>query len=974
MNVKLRVLSAGVLFFMGGQIFAQTKNDTIPKKESIDAPKETKIEEVVILGYNNKRLLKDNNGAVTTVTPELIENRPNINALASIQGQAAGLQISFNSGSPGSNKITALIRGAGSISGSNSPLYVVDGVPVSETYFRSINPDDIASSSILKDAAATSIYGNRGSNGVIIITTKGGRYNSALKVGYSANVGVSELQKHRYNIAGSSETLKLEREFDTGTGAGLTDEEIAAFPNTRWDKIFFRKGFTQNHSLTLQGGGENLSNFTSFNYLDQDGIVANTGFKRMSVRTNLQGKSKNDRFNFSTNIALTFSRRNQLEQETRTDINANVLQNPLQGLLSSLPYLDPNVYVSGQQLFDEFGAPSFQIVPYMLMDYLNPRNIPSRFDELRLVASAMAKYKFTENLSAQFTSGADYSNENRLFARAPWSYLAIISRPANVEFGGIEQRSDTKDLALTNVLKVTYEKTFAEKHHVEVSAFTEYLKYHRITSSFTQNGLDPKTWVVGAGTGWPAFTPNPSPGLYRPTIAAAKNDAGLFSYFGTLNYDYGSKYGISGSIRRDAAYKFAENNKWGTFWSVGARWNIEQEEFMKSSSFGLLKLRASYGTQGNQNILAAAAGFNPIYLGASLVRALTSTAGSGYGLNPQLSTTIANEDLRWEVQKQANIGLDFDYKNGLISGTVDVYDKRTNDLYSISPLSAVTGQYQINGNIGDMYNRGVELSLRSNVINKQDLKLAVFANGAYNKNRVTKLAPGNTIPTNPFLTTNNTNTLYGRTAEGHMLGEYFLVPYLGANPTDGTAQFLDRNGNITSTPTNDDRRWTGKSFLPVYQGGFGLNANYKGLFLDVLFTYAAKVWRSDFDLDGLSNPSNLGIFPITSDLLNAWTPTNTNTDVPSLTDITGADFASDFSDRFLKDASYIRLRNITLGYNFGKDMLKGTPISQLRIYIQAENFVTWTKWRGFDVEGGVSSNQGGFPTPRATTIGVDVQF
>lgn len=967
MNVKIRVLSAGVLFFIGHAVSAQkVKNDTVSK--------ENKIDEVVILGYNNKRLLKNSNVAVTTITPEMIENRPNINALASIQGQAAGLQISFNSGSPGSNKITALIRGVGSIAGSNSPLYVIDGIPVSETYFRSINPDDIASSSILKDAAATSIYGNRGSNGVIIITTKSGKYDSQLKVGYTSNVGLSILQKHKYNIAGSPETLRLEKDNNAGLGSTLSDEQIANYPTTQWDKIFFRKGFTQSHSLTLHGGGKNLSNFTSFNYLDQEGIVRNTDFKRMSVRTNFQGKSNNDKFNFSSNIALTFSRRNQLEQETRADINVNVLQNPLQGLLTSLPYIDPNKYVNGQQLFNQFGAPSFQIVPYMLMDYLNTGNIPSRFDELRLIANAMGRYKFTENISAQLTTGVDYSNESRLFARAPWSYLAIISRPANVEFGGFETRSDTKDLALTNVFKLTYEKTFAEKHHLEVSAFTEYLKYHRTNSTLTQNGLDPKTWKFGAGTGWVGYIPTPSPGLYRATVAGSKNDAGLFSYFAVLNYDYSSKYGVSGSIRRDAAYKFAGDNKWGTFWSAGARWNIEQEEFMKSTSFSLLKLRASYGTQGNQNIVAAAAGFNPIYLGASLVRSLTSTTGTGYGLNPQLSTTIANENLTWEVQKQANLGLDFDFKNGIISGSVDVYNKETKDLYSVQPLSAVTGQYVINGNVGDMYNRGVELSLRSNIMNREDIKLSIFANGSYNKNKVTKLSIGSTIPTNPFLTTNNTNTLYGRTAEGHMLGEYFIVPYLGANPTDGKAQFLDKNGNITSTPTDDDRRWTGKSFLPVYQGGFGLNSSYKGFFLDVLFTYAAKVWRSDFDLENLTSPSNVGVFPVASDILNAWTPTNTNTDVPIITDITGADNAGTFSDRFLKDASYIRLRNVTFGYNFGKDLLKGSSISQLRLYVQAENFFTWTKWRGFDVEGGVSSNQGGFPTPRVATIGIDVQF
>ena len=964
MNVKLKVLSVGTLFFLGGSLLAQQKNDTITEKG---------IEEIVILGYNNKRLVKNNNSSVVTVTPEMIENRPNINALSSIQGQAPGLQISFNSGSPGSNKITALIRGVASIAGSTAPLYVVDGIPVSETFFRSINPDDIAGSSVLKDAEAAAIFGNRGANGVIIITTKTGRYNSALKVGYSSNIGVTMLQKHRYNIANSPETLRLEKQNNTGLGVTLSDAQIDNYPTTDWEKIFFRQGFTQNHSLTIQGGGSNISNYTSFNYLDQEGIVKNTNFKRMSVRNNFQGKSKNDKFAFSSNLALTFSRRNQLEQETRTDINANVLQNPLQGLLTSLPYIDPNVYVSGQQLFTDFGAPSFQIIPYMLMDYLNPGNIPNRFDELRLLGNTIGTYKFTDNFSAQITTGVDYSQESRVFARAPWSYLAVSSRQPGVEFGGIEQRSNVRDFSFNNVVKLTYEKTFAEKHDVTVSAYTEYLKYHRSSDSYTQNGLDPKTWVFAAGTGYVPFNVA-TPTLYRPSIAANKNDAGLFSYFATASYDYDGKYGVSGSIRRDASYKFIDDNKWGTFWSVGARWNIDQEEFLKSGVFTLLKLRGSYGVQGNQNILAAAAGTNPIYLGANLVRSLTSTVGSGYGNNPQLSTTIAKEDLQWEVLNQANVGLDFDIKNGLVSGSVDVYNKKTEKLYSVQPLSAITGQYTINGNIGDMYNRGIELSLRSNIFNKKDFKVTVFANGAYNKNRVTKLAQGTIYPNNPFLTTNNTSTLYGTTAEGHMIGEYFMVPYLGANPTTGLAQFLDRNGNVTTTPTNDDRQWTGKSYIPVYQGGFGANASLKGFFVDVLFTYAAKVWRSDFDLSSLSSPSNIGVFPITRDLLNAWTPTNTNTDVPIVTDVTGYTNSSTFSDRFLKDASFVRLRNVTLGYNFGKDMLGSTPISQLRIYAQLENFFTFTKYRGFDVEGGNGSNQGGFPTPRVATMGLEVQF
>lgn len=973
MNVKLRVLSAGALFFIGQAVSAQkTKKDTITDIKQ--------IEEVVVLGYNNKRLFKESNVSATIVTPELIENRPNINALQSLQGQAPGLYIASSSGSPGSNRFAAQIRGIGSLVGYTNPLYVVDGVPVSETYWKNLNPDDITSISVLKDAEATSIFGNRGANGVILVTTKSGKYNQKLTFTYSGQTGITILQDHKYNIADARQTLQFEKDNGAGKGASLTQDEINNWAiDTNWKKVFFRAGFSQNHNLSFQGGGENLGMFTSFNYLNQEGIVPNTNFQRFGLRTNINGKTNNDKFTYQINLGLNFSRRNQLDQETRNDIDGNVLQNPLQGLLTSLPYLDKNVYVNGRQLFQQFGSPSFQIVPYMLMDYLSPGNIPNRYDEFRLLANVQGNYKFTPELNLTVQAGTDYTNEFRNFARAPWSYLAVASQGAQ-EFGGIENQINVKDLNFNLNLKLNYHKTFGDVHSIDASIYSEYLRYFRTQNSLQQTGLDPKTWEFGSGTGWIAFN-TATPTQYLPQITASKSLAGLYAYFGTFSYDYDKRFGISGTIRRDASYKFLADNKWGTFWSVGGRWTLSSEDFMKESIFTLLKLRASYGTQGNQNIIdptrnQQSTGLNPIYLGSQVNRDLGSTTGTGYGLLPTYNITIGNPNAKWETINQANVGVDFDVKNGLLSGALDLYNKKTEDMFNVLPVSGVTGQYTINGNFGDMVNKGIELSLRSNVIKKTKFGVTLFANASFNHNEILTMPVGNANPANPFLSGINSTAIASNSdiinAEHHLAYEYFLVPYIGVNNENGKLQFLDRNGNVTENPTNNDRRFTDKSYLPKYQGGFGANIQFSNFYLDTYFTFTAKVWRMDSDLESLSDPNNVGVFPITTDLLNAWTPNN-NSNYPGL-DAASVTLGNTFSDRFLRDSSYIRLRNISFGYNVSKELLKNVGLTNFKVFVQGENLVTWSKWRGFDAESSSTSTYGGYPTPRIITFGIEAQF
>ena len=943
-----------------------------------------KLEEVVIDGYRTTKKTRSS-VAQSTVTAKSIEGRPNANFIQSLQAQVPGLYISQSSGSPGTNKIQSLIRGVSSLSGNTEPLFVIDGIASSQSVFRGINPNDIESATVLKDAAATAIYGNRGASGVIVIKTKGGKYDSKLSVRYSGTTGFTSLQDNDYNVTNTKQILTLERDYAIGGGLGttggatggpMTDAEIAAYPiNTHWKDYFFRTGITKTHDLSFSGGTAKTTNFTSFGYYEQDGIVPNTDFKRMSVRSNFTGKSNNDRFTYSTNIFASFSKRHQLDQETRTDINSNVLQNPLQGILSSLPYLDPNSYVNGQQLFDEFGAPSFQITPFMLLDYLAPGNIPREYQETKVLLSLSGSYNLTKHLTYSMTTGIDYTEQFRDNARAPQSYLAIVATPAGALFGGSETQTNSRDVTLDVLNKLNYKIIIKDKHTFEANAFWQYVKNHQKGYSYAQSGLDPRTWAFGAGTGYIPFSTS-TPTLYRPTISASKVDAGLLSYFGTVDYDYNSKYGVAATIRRDASYRFSDQSRWGTFYSVSARWNIDKEKFMENTIFDELKLRASYGTTGNQFIAGGGNGTNPNLLSPNLIRDTNSTSnayGGGTGLGVSI---IANSAIKWETTAQTDLGLDFGLWNSRLSGSLDFYRKVTTDLFDDISTSAVTSLWSIKGNNGAILNQGIELALKYDVFKKGDFKLDFFVNGAFNRGTyLTTLSDNQPEP--------NGN---GIRRVGGTLYEYYVVPYLGVNnagftdasgiaqPADGNLLFLDINGNVTETATDADRRATEKSALPKYQGGFGFNASYKGFFVNTQFSFAKDVWRFDFDLTNLSDPTQIGVFPVTSDLLNAWdATTHPNSNIPSLT-ATNLQEGDTFSDRWVTDASYIRLKALTVGYNVPPKFLEKTALSSVRIYSQLENWMTWTKWRGLDPESSGSSNQGGYPAPKTISFGVDVQF
>ena len=954
-NYSIKAKKGDIIEFV--YIGLKTQSVTVGEENTINivmSEDTTILDEVVLEGYRTSSKPKSNI-ASSTVSAKSIESRPNASFIQTLQAQVPGLSITSGSGQPGGNS-QIVLRGLGSINGQVEPLFVIDGMPLNADNFRSINPNDIESVTVLKDAGATSIYGNRGANGVIIVTTKRGSFEQSMTAKYTVTSGFTTLQGNDYRYMNSRQHLQLQKDNNVGRGATLTDEEIAAYEiDTDWLDIFFRTGISQNHVLSLDSGSKNLSSFTSFSYFDQEGILINTGLQRFTFRNNLNGKSNNGKFSYSTNVTANYSQSDEAPNLGTGAVNRNYVL----GASSSARFVSPDEYENGLQLLNLYGADGTLLyTPLMLLD--QSEQFKNRRDEFKLIASASANYKITDEFSVGGNIGADYTHTSINTYESPNQFNALLFLGNGQEFGGFEDFASTRDFAINSNFRVSYNKIIAEKHSIDVSLFTEYYKAHLKAFNFRQRGLDPKVTSPGAGTGYIGFNPA-QPNFYVPTVGATKIDAGLFSYFGQADYDYDSKYGFGLTIRRDASYRFAETNRWGTYWSLSGRWNLDKESFMDGSIFDALKLRASYGTTGNQNILGGS-----IYTGTNLSRTLYDTGQTYAAGNGTFLSQLGNPDLKWETIIQSNIGVDFELLNKSLRGSMDVYSKMTDELYVQTPISSIYGTTILNTNNGKMRNTGVELLLAYDVLRESDFKLTLNFNGSFNRNRVIELKAGEDI--------NNGNTVI---SEDNVLNEWFLIPYAGVNPANGNLLFYDIDGNLTENPDPDtDRRFTGKSAtVPVYQGGFGFDASYKGFFVNTLFSYVADIHRLDFDLSGVQdvNSNNFAQFNVSTDLLNAWTPENTVTSMPAINAVNANTFVSD-SDRYLRDASFLRLRFVTFGYNFTPEILKKTPFTNLRAFAQAENLVTWSKWRGWDAESPRGGDQYQYPTPRIISIGLEVQF
>jgi TonB-linked SusC/RagA family outer membrane protein len=939
-----------------------TQEITVGNQTVIDVKmSNNELETVVIQAYRNTTK-ETSNVASVTIGGDATIDRPNASIIQRLQGQIPGLTVQTTSGQPGANSNIQL-RGPSSINGNTEPLILVDGVPVDEDVFRSFNPNDVESTTVLKDAAGTAIYGNRGANGVIIITTKSGGYDQPLKISYTGTTAFTELIENDYNLYDSRGYLRLERQQNVGLGATLTDAEINAFDiDTNWADTFYRTGLSQSHNISLSSGSKNLTQFTSVGYTKQSGSLVASDLQRFSIRNNITGKSDNGKFRFGTNLYLGYSQNNS-QTEPENNRSNFIYFNSIFGANNGLPYLDPAAY--DPDIF----LPYFQGLAqstYVLLDNITKNT--NRDDETKIIVGANAEYDISNEFTIRYRVGMDLQNVVGIRNAPPDGALPRIRAFfGGFDLEGFQTETYLRDFRFNSTLNLGWKKKFGEgeesekKHTVLANGYVEYVKGHLKQFGYTQNGLDPRTYAPGDGSGF--LTDTGTDDNYVPTVFAGNNETGLFSYFGEFDYDYDTKYGFTGVIRRDASFRFTDDNAWGTFFSLASRWNVHREDFMKDVDFvDQLKVRLSYGETGNDRLGGG-------YYGAlSNTRQLFAT-GNGYNDAQTFvrGGTIANPDLIWETVSTLNFGIDFGLFNNKLRGSIDVYNRETSDLFFNQFISGINGSYSTTANLGDMYNRGIELGLNYDLVRGQkaeDFYASVFANVAYNKNRVTFID----LPDG-----RQDNTGSGSVVEvGHQLNEFFVVPYRGVNPANGNLLFEDINGNLTEAPTNDDRRHTGKSTNPDLQGAFGANIGYKNFFFEAQFTYMAGISRFDSDYASYLDPTSVGTYQVTSDFERAWTPTNRVTDIPALN---ATNLSTGINNgRFLTDSDFVRLRFVQLGYNFPKSLTDNMFLTSGRFYVNAENLLTFSQWRGSDPERPSATASNRYPTPQTISVGLDLNF
>lgn len=956
MNVKLRVLSAGVLFFMGHTVIAQQTSDTL---------KTADIEEVVVQGVRTVTK-KASVAAVQSLKGDVIEDRPQANVMNAVQGQLAGVNVTTSTGQPGA-KPTVIIRGVGTLLGNTDPLYVIDGFPTNADNFRSLNSFDIESFEVLKDASAIAEYGNRASNGVIVIRTKRGAMGAErFGVRYNTQTGISFMQSNRYNYADARELLTLEKMKGIGTGAGMTLDEInAETTNTDWAKYFLKPGILTSHNITLEKSANNFSSYFSGGYLEQAGILDGTSLNRFTFRSNITGRTDNRKFNYYAGLAVGFSKNSDQPSVGTAGVN----QNPILGAFQAAPYISPALYQNSIQLYKLYDSnQTLLYTPLMLIDKL--RTTYRRFNETRIDGNSELSYKLTDHLTVR----------NRLNAQAETQRLyQIIESPNNFNallfsstpgvpsteggnFNGRDGFTNNITFYLNELFQLDYKRKFGE-HTFNITGSADYNFGQFEADSQTQRGLNPLTWVAGAGTGYIADTG--SNDFYGPVASASKVKYNLLSFIGSFDYDFSKKYGVAASLRRDGSSRFFGDRTWGTFWSVGARWNIDEEAFMENVSMvDVLKLRGSYGVIGNQRIYDGSVfagilppGFLDIYTPTN------NTYNNGLGVG----ISFGDPDLHWEPTTTYNVGVDFELLSRKLTGSFDFYNKTTDEMFYDEPTSPVLGTDGIRKNTSiSLENQGFELNLAYNILRRPDANITLKGNGAINQQKVMNVDR----PNGEIKEGTTTQTMIAKNGELPFL--YYQFHYLGVNPANGNLLFEDANGNATENPVDADRKLAKYNHLPKYAGGFGFDSSYKGFYLNSLFTFVAGVQRMDWDLSGNNDPDDIGQFNVSADLLNAWTPTNTGSNIPSLSASNRG--LSESSDRFIVDASYVRLRNVQVGYRIPQTLLNGTFVKDMSIYLQGENLVTWSQWRGFDAESARQSDQLQYPSARMFTLGFDVKF
>ncbi|PRY09945.1 TonB-linked SusC/RagA family outer membrane protein [Pontibacter ummariensis] len=895
------------------------------------------LEEVVVVGYGTIKK-SDLTGAVSTVETEEIQQVATVDVNQALQGKVAGVQITPSSGAPGTGA-KVRIRGIGSF-GASDPLYVVDGYPVGSIDF--LSPNDIASMEVLKDASATAVYGNRGANGVIIVTTKQGKEGKPT-FNFNMYAGIQN-PWNKLDLTNAAEYSELYLEAYTNDGIDVTDPNqfnatnYAILKNaidnnlegTDWQKaITNRNAPIQNYNFSVSGGSENSRYNVSATYFNQEGTVLNTGMEKFLIRAN------NDyTFNsiFKGGWSLNY-----------VNANFNNYQiNQYSGVLPTATVTSP-LTPAWDPVTNNYGEAT------RFSTGFNPLRLANETENLttqqnRVVATVYGEAELTDGLTFRSTFGGDV-NFNKI--REYWPEFVINANERRTQSSLYDERQNGWQWTWSNVLN--YTKDFGE-HRINAmlgqEAQTQFADYVNVTGYNILN--DPTQFYVGAAK-QTAFQ-----------AGSFAEESSLFSVFGRLNYSYQGKYLLTATLRRDASSKFIPENRVGYFPSFSLGWNVVEESFLQDVTWlSNLKLRAGYGVVGNQNILSATST-------SYVVQPQQRYVFGGEPVEGRANTTLRNEDLVWEASTMTNFGVDAGFLNNKLNLSLEYFDKRTRDLLVTVPIPSYIGALAPVANAGDMLNRGFEAALNYRQ-SEGDFRYDLGVNASFIQNEVLNLGGGEAFTAANVDRLGNVTRFkegeefayfYGRKTDGIFNSPEEVASYVYTNPETGETnliqpnaqpgdvKFVDLNGDGM---INDQDRTKLGSAMPDFTYGFNAFMEYKNFDLKIFFQ--GVYGNETVNAMSVFTENPQGIFNSYSSRLDRWTPENPNTDEPRMT-ATDPNVNITFSDRYVEDGSYLRLRNIQLGYTLPESLTSRVGVKGLRVYVSSDNLLTFTKYTGYEPEVG----------------------
>ena len=903
--------------------FIGMQSQELPIKQTMNVilkPDTETLEEVVVLGYGSGKKIGSIVGSVAKVNSEKLSAKPVANAMDALQGQVSGLQVYTSSGEPGSSS-SSYIRGVGSLTADNEPLYVLDGTPVSSSVMVMMNPNDFESVTVLKDASATSIYGSRAANGVIYITTKRGKIGEKAVITASGNYGTARLARRVSNPMNSTELLNYQ--LSHGIIKQETyDKYINSGIDTNWEDYFFKDDApTYQANLSIQGGSNKTMYYVSGSYYFQDGITPRSEYNRYTFRSNLESRPT-DWLRFGANFGATYD-----EQQTSlfTYQGSNNLNGGIFGTILNPTYYNP-YGEDGSKLDVIPGLNRYS--PYYLSD-----KQPSSSNTAQLDGTAFIQLNPIEGLTIRSQFGIEAYDFRQTSKR-------LASHP-NATQGGYTYEAFRRNAKLTITNTAEYNFKIKDIHDFTILIGQEGIKndYQRFGSETTGQS-DDRLSMLEAGTA-------------ATLLGADENDLYTYqflSFFGRINYALNDKYFADFSIRNDASSRFGKDNRNAIFMSGGLMWNMKKESFLEDVNFlSDLKLKASIGTTGNSSI--------GNYDHLTLVGTNLYNAQGGWKIN-----TPGNGDLGWEKQTLANIGIEASFWNKYRI-ELTYYNKKTSNMLMDVPVPYTSGFSSITQNVGSMTNSGVEIAVSLDLLKTKDWFVGFNMNYAYNKNKITELFYGYDEWAMPnYLVSYNVGEPV----------QYYMAEWAGVDPADGQQMWYIPGTDGETTKEYDEERLqqaTGKKRYAPHNGGFGLNVSWKGLSLNADFAWVLGKYMVNNDYYFAANPYNFAGYNQSKDVLNEWKEPGDITDIPAYGNV------MQFDTHLLENASFLRLKNISLSYTLPKNWLLPTKVIQgVRIMATARNLFTITNYKGADPELDTNLTYGAYPNTKQFTIGAELTF